>query len=265
MVLRKPHRTRWPTHRRGPCAVVGARCHSREMVFRGVAYAPNGTTIASGGLGIDGRRCAGAPGIGVWFVLLLLQPAAGSWTTPTGVTHWTRKGKTGESSNPDCKGYRLQETPQVVDNLIDGDLTSYWNPAGCMDSVGYYYAVFDLGATSTISALRMAATPSGNHNPDEITWYSCSSASDFAGCTHTSVPSRGMSAVRIVDGRTIRSIATRPVATLRCGIRPGRWWLPKLHRRGGDVRPAIATAALAAAVAAVAAGPGGLRGMRGRD
>ena len=44
-----------------------------------------------------------------------------------------------------------------------------------------YYAIFDLGATSTISALRMASPPSGNHNPDEITWYSCSSASDFEG------------------------------------------------------------------------------------
>ena len=166
------------------------------MVFRGVAYAPNGMTIASGGLGIDGRRCAGAPGIGVWFVLLLLQPAAGSWITPTDVTHWTRKGKTGETSNPDCKGYRRQEDGQeisfVVDNLIDGDLTSYWNPAGCMDSVGYYYAIFDLGATSTISALRMAATPSGNHNPDEITWYSCSSASDFAGCTNLSTFARNV-------------------------------------------------------------------------
>ena len=57
----------------------------------------------------------------------------------------------------------------VVNNMIDGKLTdddpsSYWNAAGCMHSVpssgGYYYAIFDLGATSTISALRMAATPS---------------------------------------------------------------------------------------------------------
>ena len=145
------------------------------MVFRGVAYAPNGTTIASGGLGIDGRRCAGARAIRVWFVLLLLQPAAGSWTTPTDVTDWTNKGARGGSSNPDCTGYRRQQDGQEiyygVDKMIDGKLTvddssSYWNAAGCMHSVpssgGYWYAVFDLGATSTISALRMAATPSGN-------------------------------------------------------------------------------------------------------
>ena len=114
------------------------------MVFRGVAYAPNGTTIASGGLGIGGRRCAGTRGIGAWLVLLLLQPAAGSWITPADVTDWTNKGKTGENSNPDCTGYRRQEDGEeiyfVVNNMIDGKLTdddpsSYWNAAGCMRSV----------------------------------------------------------------------------------------------------------------------------------
>ena len=81
---------------------------------------------------------------------------------------------------------------------------------------GYYYAVFDLGATSTISALRMAATTS------ETTTLT-RSRSQFVGTfernvgMQTSVPSRGMTAAMWMAG----SIAT--VATLRCGIRPGKW------------------------------------------
>ena len=95
-----------------------------------------------------------------------------AWITPDSVTDWTRKGDTGESGdNPDCTGYAPHS--QYVSNLIDGDLTTAWNPGDCTTLNGEYYAVFDLGSSQTITGLRLASAATSGHNPDEVIWYSC--------------------------------------------------------------------------------------------
>ena len=97
------------------------------------------------------------------------------------MTDWTRKGEGTSTGESDCLGNQNNGASQIVTNLIDGDLTTFWNAGfygtsnfGCTSSNGEYFVLFDMGADFPASGFRMASPEATtDHNPDEVSWYSC--------------------------------------------------------------------------------------------
>jgi hypothetical protein len=92
-------------------------------------------------------------------------PAVVEWKRPTAISDW--------SSSP-CRGY---QNTYVITNMIDGNLNTAWNSAGCRKpprSYGYT-VIFDMGRPVTATGVRLAGWRSVSHNPASVTWYACTS------------------------------------------------------------------------------------------